>query len=612
MPRRLIIGILLAVLWCEGLHAKERQGVRDTLRRATTLLHEEQVDSLPEARNQRLYDSLRAKAGRRTLSRLLYNWLTVNDHEEPMVSGLVLKPEKIYGRYAGCSIRSIRIIRHEPFDSLGNRLERIANKIHVLTRERIIRRDLIFKEGDKVDPDELVYNLQLLKGRSYISDAKILVRPVEGEPSAVDIEVITRDSWTITMDAYLKSGGETMIGLSDDNILGCGDRFAIKTHFSRSDFSYGGNTIEFHIPNLAGSFYEVDFDGGREFDLSRLKIKIEKPFIRPTDYLLGTSFTREKERYTSRHTGLKELFRTQEFELHSGFSHQFTAIRSSLYLLAQYTRQRYGERPEVAPRYNPFFHERDQLLGSVGLYREQFITTNMIFGYGTREYIPTGYRAELTGGYIWGEFYDDYYVGMALRGGDYTSKGYFYGGIELGSYISATGGLWHRAGMDLDLKWFSNLLAVRRCHLRQFAEVNYTQGWRRLLGYDERISYNDDNGIRMMKEDPNGFTRMAINTETVVFTPLQPWGFRLTFYGYFDFGTMGYRDNPFQNAFYSSLGFGVRIKNERLIFGAVQLQFGIALGKGGLLDTRWFEASSQGSYQRFEFRPKEPEFVAYK
>ncbi len=587
-------------------------GIRiDTLQRQTTQLHSEAGDSLKEARNRVLYDSLRTKAERRTLSRLLYNWFTTNDREEPMASGVVLTPERLYGAFSGKVIRSIKIVRHEPFDTLGNKIERIANKIHVLTRERIIRRDLIFKEGDRVNPDELVYNLQLLKGRSYISNAKILLQTVEDDPSMVDVEVITYDSWTITVDAYLKGEGKTMVGLSDDNFLGCGDRLALKTHFNRRNFSYGGNVLEFHIPNLAGSFYEVDFDAGREFDLSRLIFKIEKPFIHRTDYLLGSSYRREKKHYTSHHTAQKEVYRLKELELHGGLSHRFEGINSSLYLLSEYARQRFGKRPSVTPYYNPKFHEKDRILLSLGLYREQFITTNMIFGYGTREYIATGYRAELTGGYLWGEFYDDYYVGMTLQGGDYTSKGYFYGGLELGSYIGLGERKWNRAAMDIDLRWFSNLLPIKECHLREFAELNYTQGWRRLLGYDERIDYGGDNEIRMMKSDPEGFTRLAVNTETVIFTPLQPWGFRLTFYGYVDLGTLGYEANPFNNPFYSSIGFGVRIKNERLIFGAIQLQFGVAFGKGGLMDSRWFEASSQRNYQRFEFRPHRPKIVNY-
>jgi len=53
----------------------------------------------------------------------------------------------------------------------------------------------------------------------------------------------------------------------------------------------------------------------------------------------------------------------------------------------------------VTKTYNPAFHDTDDVLVGLGLYREKFYTTNMIYGFGTREYLATGYKAELVGGY---------------------------------------------------------------------------------------------------------------------------------------------------------------------------------------------------------------------
>ncbi|MBQ7296778.1 MAG: hypothetical protein IJW80_00460, partial [Alistipes sp.] len=72
-------------------------------------------------------------------------------------------------------------------------LERAANNTHMLTRERIIRRDLLFKVGDVVDPQIIARNKQLLQSRSYISDVDIMVIPNLSKPGTVDILVETRD-----------------------------------------------------------------------------------------------------------------------------------------------------------------------------------------------------------------------------------------------------------------------------------------------------------------------------------------------------------------------------------------------------------------------------------
>ena len=56
------------------------------------------------------------------------------------------------------------------FDNGGNWLERTSNKLHYLTRDRVIRRDLLFGPGDRFDPQLVVRNKQLLRSRSYIAD----------------------------------------------------------------------------------------------------------------------------------------------------------------------------------------------------------------------------------------------------------------------------------------------------------------------------------------------------------------------------------------------------------------------------------------------------------
>lgn len=74
-----------------------------------------------------------------------------------------------------------------------------------------------------------------------------------------------------------------------------------------------------------------------------------------------------------------------------------------------------SRRPLVAPDYNPALHDQDALLVGGGLYREKFYTANMIYGFGTREYLATGYKAEVTTGYSWGEFNDALYLGASYE-----------------------------------------------------------------------------------------------------------------------------------------------------------------------------------------------------
>lgn len=173
----------------------------------------------------------------------------------------------------------------------------------------------------------------------------------------------------------------------------------------------------------------------------------------------------------------------------------------------------------------------------------------MVYGFGTREYLATGYKAELVSGYSWGEFNDEMYLGMSYQTGGFRGMGYIMGGFTLGSYIDLKSGMWRHSAVDVDLKWFSNLFLFRRSRIRQFLAFNYTQGWNRGEGSDEMIRFTHDNGLQALKEYVTGTNRMILNTETVVFTPYQPLGFRIAVFGFADFGLIGYSPNIFKTIF---------------------------------------------------------------
>lgn len=562
--------------------------------------------------NQRLYDSIAAKTSRRAVPHMLYRWFFVRPVLDTTSSGRVVDESRIYAPYAGRTIDTIRIERRKVFDrdSLPW-IERAGNSIHVMTRERVIRRDLLFREGDAIDPELLVRNQQLLRSRDYISDAGIELVPVAGDSTRVEVIVRTRDSWTISADMGLHSSGRTMFGVSDANILGTGNLLNIKTHFDRRNFDYGGNIFEYRIPNVLGSFYRAEFSAGRAFYTSELKVGLRKDFIKPTDYEVGVTYNDLKTDYYRIDLDTTTLVKSASLDVWAGRSRFLPRIRSSIFFTGRYGYTKYSKRPEVAPDLNPAFHNTDNLLFGLGLYRERFLSANMVYGFGTREYLATGYKAELVGGYSWGEFNEDLYMGFSYKAGGFTRVGYLMGGYTIGSFIDPHTGTWSRSAIDVDLRWFSNLFLFRRNRIRQFLGINYTHGWNRLKGSDESIRFTRTNGLQALEEHAAGINRAVLNTETVVFTPYQPFGFRIALFGFADFGLLGYSPNLFKNEFFTSFGFGIRIRNERLIFKAIQLRLGIAFGKHGLAESQYFRISNQTRLEQYRYLPARPEIVRF-
>ncbi|WP_418983294.1 POTRA domain-containing protein [Alistipes sp.] len=569
------------------------------------------LDTRVTERNQRLYDSIESKTSRRAVPRLLYKMFFVKPRLDTTASGRVLDETRLLAPYTGKTIGEIRIEREQVFDPGGNWLERAGNKLHWLTHERVIRRDLLFKTGDRFDPDQIVRSEQLLRSRSYISDADVTVVPDSTDTTRVDLVLRTRDSWTISVDAGLRSEGRTMVGLSDDNIFGTGNRLKVMTNFSRHDFSYGGNLFQYEIPNLFGSFYGVKIEAGRSFYEETLALGLKKEFLKPTDYEVGVTYNDLRSKHYMVEQDTSEIVKVRNLDLWAGRSRYIRPLRSSFFITARYNYARFSERPAVWYGYNPALHDRDALLTGVGLYREKFLTANMVYGFGTKEYLATGYKAELVTGYSWGEFSDALYLGMGYKTGGFRSIGYIMGGFTLGSYIDHTSGMWSRSAVDIDLRWFSNLFIFRRNRIRQFLSFNYTQGWNREVGNNESIRFTDRNGLQALDEYITGTNRMVLNTETVIFAPFQPLGFRFAFFGFADFGLIGYSPNTFKNDFFTSFGIGVRIKNERLIFSRVQIRLGIAFGKHGLVASDYFRMSNGTRLEEYRYRPARPEIVGF-
>ena len=105
---------------------------------------------------------------------------------------------------------------------------------------------------------------------------------------------------------------------------------------------------------------------------------------------------------------------------------------------------------------------------------------------------------------------------------------------------------------------------------------------------------------------------MVLNTETVFFTPYQPLGFRIALFGFADFGLLGRDANIFKNNFFTTFGLGVRLRNERLVFSTIQLRLGVALGKGGWADCRYFQASNGTRMEQYRYLPSRPEIVRFR
>src|SRR4030095_2263638 len=105
---------------------------------------------------------------------------------------------------------------------------RLANRLHIRTRDDTIADQLLFHQGEVYDPSTIAESARILRSTRYLRDASI--RPVAYHDGVVDLEVTTQDVWTLTPGlSFGRHGGKNTAGfeLEELNFLGLGTQLGV-------------------------------------------------------------------------------------------------------------------------------------------------------------------------------------------------------------------------------------------------------------------------------------------------------------------------------------------------------------------------------------------------
>lgn len=576
-----------------------------------------------EAKNRRFYENLEKSAQSNKFAKWLHSMLIVtpkNRSDEDVVD-----EKDLYERYAGRPIVSVEVENKPIFDYARSHLQKAMEGVHSNTWKYTIRRDLLFSAGDELDPDVLVRNKRLLQSRGYFYDTQIVVEPYPQDTSAVVVRVITRDKWTIGVDGSIKGfkDGHMNGDIFDYNFLGGGNTLKYRLSLNWKEKFYRGSYFQYYIPNLMKSFYEAELQAGRTDQRNRYYGSLHKKFLLPTDYELGGRIGWEKNNVRDFGVPVGGLYRfsAMEYDVWTGKSFQLRPEASSIYGMVRFHDMNYkiegyntgDEIQPVGPEMHPDLHDRRMVLGSIGLYKENFLATNLIYGYGFTEYISTGFKAELSGGYSWEEFGEGWYAAVQASAGGFSPIGYFAGTLWAGSYLNYEGRDFFRSAVSMDLIYFTNLIDLNRYNqFRQFLRVNATAGFNRVEGIGEYLRFNPKVGPRFFYDRVGGHNRLVLSTESVMFTPWIPIGFRMALFAFGDFGWIGNDRNFFKNDFYTNVGFGIRLKNEMLVFSTIEISINFAFDKNGWRNTTPVYVGGERRIPVYRFTPEKPRIVEYR
>jgi len=180
----------------------------------------------------------------------------------------------------GAVIGKIVLDKSDVFDlsnpEENNGLYRLANRWHIITKDKVIQQQLLFKSGDAYSQRLIDESGRILRKNTYFFDAAI--KPLRVKDGVVDVSVATRDVWSLGPDfSYSRSGGENRsgIGIEESNLLGRGQTLTVKY---QDNVDRSSTSITFFDRNFANSWVTTSFRLADNSDGKSNWLSVIRPF----------------------------------------------------------------------------------------------------------------------------------------------------------------------------------------------------------------------------------------------------------------------------------------------------------------------------------------------
>jgi hypothetical protein len=174
-------------------------------------------------------------------------------------------------------VHAVVIERSDIFDAedLTKWYARVANGLHIMTRESVIRREILFRAGEPYDSARVVETERNLRGLGIFRQVTI---DTVSSDSGLVVRVRAHDAWSTQADVGISSGGGEVtyrLSLSDINFLGTGTRAGVAY---RQDPDRTALSLAYGSRRLLGSDIALDVSLDARSDGTIFSGSVGRPF----------------------------------------------------------------------------------------------------------------------------------------------------------------------------------------------------------------------------------------------------------------------------------------------------------------------------------------------
>jgi hypothetical protein len=502
-----------------------------------------------------------------------------------------VKSEDVFKPYENKIIRKI-IIRSVGFDksvtdttrNIRNTITKISNKLHGDSKEWLIKDNLFFRENKLLNPYKLADNERHLRDLDFILDAKLYILPLKHTKDSVDVMVLTRDVFSIGATFNPSNPTKTRFKLYDVNLAGHGQRFQFNGQIEDGRTPPFGYEMFYRKNSLGGSFVNASLgytqlNTGSSYGDEQEKayyVRLDRPLVSPYTRFAGALEISQNWSQNLYETS-DSLFLNYRYTINDiwiGYNVGATNNshdRSRHFITLRAFDQHFRKQPlQETVNNSPMYNNRKYLLAGLTFFKQNFYTTRYIYGFGRTEDIPYGHNMSLYIGWASQLGLQRPYIGFEAERAIVNKNGEFYNlGFKAGAFNNK--GL-EDATVLLSASLTSNLITYRQLLIRQSVSTDFTAVFNQRTTLP--LNINDSYGLQGFSSDSiQGTKRFHINTETLVFTPLQILGFRFAPFTFAEMAVMAPYQNFLNKKPYFGFGGGVRTRNENLVFGTIEFRF---------------------------------------
>lgn len=593
----------------------------------------------------KMYENIENFSKKSKFTKIFYKWIF-----EPVKIKNTVLPKKVKKKFRkkfeGKIIRNINIQTLDPFGfsisdttkKARNWIEKSGNGLHITTRKLAIKNLLLFRRNKPLDTLLVSESERLIRLQKYVRDVKITLEPVFQNTDSVDVFIRVLDTWSSLPKGSISSS-KISLGLQERNFLGTGHEFS--NRFSKR-FEDGKNaySTKYEIPNIKNTYIKTTAIYHTELNNHFGKsLNIERVFYSPYTRWAGGVYIDEQFRIDSLQNsqlqyGNQNLkYRSQDFW--GGISFPLfkdkttTHSPNNLIFSTRILNVRYKESPTIDYDSINYYSGETFYLSGIGISSRQFVEDEYLYNYGVIENVPIGKIYGITGGYQIKNNQGRWYLGARASFGNYHSWGYLSTNFEYGTFFNAS--KTEQTAISFQANYFTNLVELgKKWKMRQFIKPQIILGKNRLKSVGDNLALNEnvpfqgtygagfqgDNvaGINGFDSALFGTKKFALSFQTQLYSPWNILGFRINPYFNYTAAMLGNENIGLtKSRLYSSIGIGVIINNDYLVFNS--FQFSVSFypsipGQGNnIFKTNSFGTTDFG-LQDFDFG--KPRTVIYK